>query len=1317
MKKLNLATLLFIALFCMMAITSAQAQTRRPVDSQHPLWMVHVDVWNKADPQKIIDLIPSDVRPYICINLSLSCQYDKDKNVYKMPQNAVLTYKSWATICQANGLWFTCQPASGGHTHIQDNDLDTFEYFFKNYPNFLGWNYAEQFWGFDEQGDKSSSTQASRIALFAKLVPMHHKYGGFLTISFCGNIWSHALNPVGMMKRNSDLLNACRQYPEAIVWLYKYTTSSCWYNNESVTFSPFISGLANNYGVRYDNCGWNGALGAILGDNHGKKYPVAAGIGTVMEQTCVNGGAIWDGPELIWTEDFQNLNNTTVDGYTRRNWGKYSGFDNAWIDMWRKIIDGTMYIPTRTEVVNKTKIVVINDVNSGSDENKYAAWGDLYDGLYKQNDPFNRGNGQWLDNYCYFKKTGRYGTIPVAIELKDNLAKSIPVQVKKSSYGSRWYNQNAKVNDFNKYYPEVSTGDLYVNRYRNQLVCYTPYSYMNSHTWSTGNIPLKYNTCTNLKLELGKLCSGVVREYSNRIDMYLNNYRNDTTALVLDRITITGAKSQPTYTVSNRQAAKSNSSTSWNASTGTFVLSINHNGPVDVRINCSGNNGGRQTDVLSSSRLATPKQPAEYRGDVIVEAEDMDYKSIKSCCTDPYNWYPNVRGHAGNGFMDMGTNTAGSLRHTYKAKYAEKYNVIIRYTNSGNAGQINAKVNGNGGNLTLAHTNTNEWREVTLSNISFNQGNNTLIINNVGGVGAYIDQITYSPVNKQTTTTTTNNTSASPSTVSLTQYDFKNWTSADASNMENYNADCELKLNQAADLVYGDVNVYYLNYADLSNASKLTLVASSGEPRVLFNRTVNNGPVNVELPRDNDAFETVTSNSDGSKTYTIDIAKIVKQYGFAHLHAIKGANWAKTTIKSMQITYAEPATGVSLTGALDKGNYRPAGWICNDAGTVLSTGDAYLGPRVMQFTSGGDFSYAFYVRQQTSSKPGYIEYGSAAGHPITINHLGNYCLTFSCAAWAGSPYVKAEIFTPAGNVITSTIVQCTKNLNKNTSASTSGCNGGYLSFFALEKGNYRVRFTPCANANGGSGDWVEAVVGNINFRYMGNPLEMTKGNFVNSGWKILDSNNLVATGAATLGPRNFCFANGGQFNHGLYFRSTSDKVSENYAEFGGRWGYGLPLTPGNYTVSYNAVAWSGSPYVKCEILNDANSVVASTVTKCSLNVNKNTSVSTASATEGYVTFNINSTGNYRIRFTPVANANGDGGYWLETIVGNIHIKQNISHQAKIIAIEEDEDETTDITAPAELSGKPLIYYNLQGARVENPTHGIYIVNGKKVYIK
>ena len=741
-KKLRL---LLSMLLLLATVTTMFAQQRRPVDSRHPLWLIHVDVWNSADPQKIIDLIPEAIRPYVCMNLSLSCQYDTNTKMYRMPRCAVRTYKSWASVCQLNNMWFTCQPASGGHTHIQDDDLETFEYFFKAYPNFLGWNYAEQFWGFDEGGDESSSTQASRIALFAKLVPMHHKYGGFLTISFCGNIWSHGLNPMGMMKRNKDLLQACRDYPEACLWLYKYTTSSCWYANESVTFGPFVSGLAKNYGVRYDNCGWNGALDAILGENHGKKYPGAAGVGTVMEQTCVNGGAVWDGPELIWTEDFQNLNNSTVDGYTRRNWGTFPNFRGVWLDMFKKIIDGTLYIPTREEVVGNIKIAIQNDKSSGNDEDKYAAWGSLYDGLYKQSDPFNRGNGQWMDNLCYFKKTGRYGTIPLVIGFYDDVAKAIPMKLKKSTYQST--SQTKKVNDFNAQYPEVSTGDLYVNRYRNQLVTYTPYSYLNKKKTATATIPLQYNTCEKMELTYGKLSSGHIREYADHIDFYLNNYRNDTTTMQTDKIVIYGVTSQPTANLTKRGIGTSSFTQSYDAETETFTVEVKHCAPIDLAIACSGTATERLTDVLPTEALPMPKQPEAFVGPYVIEAENMDYKSVKSVALTHSGWWAqDYAEFAGMGYVEMGTNTNAALRHQLKLAQGGDYDIYIRYCNTTKAGNVKVTVNGTANTVVCEKVAKNDWHKLKVS-AQLKEGTNNLIIANTGGTGMVIDQVIYTPAN------------------------------------------------------------------------------------------------------------------------------------------------------------------------------------------------------------------------------------------------------------------------------------------------------------------------------------------------------------------------------------------------------------------------------------------------------------------------------------------------------------------------------------------------------------------------------------------
>lgn len=148
--------------------------------------------------------------------------------------------------------------------------------------------------------------------------------------------------------------------------------------------------------------------------------------------------------------------------------------------------------------------------------------------------------------------------------------------------------------------------------------------------------------------------------------------------------------------------------------------------------------------------------------------------------------------------------------------------------------------------------------------------------------------------------TTTTDTTDSYS--DLLAKDFFNWTAADASGMKKENTNCAYELGKSTGMPYGDGNVNYLNYADLSHVDKINVTATEGEPRLLFNRIVHEGTVNVEVPRDKDEYEKVTTNSDGSKTYVVDVAKIVSKYGFAHLHAIKGANWQNTTVTSIKYT-------------------------------------------------------------------------------------------------------------------------------------------------------------------------------------------------------------------------------------------------------------------------------------------------------------------------------------------------------------------------------------------------------------------------------
>ena len=415
--------------------------------------------------------------------------------------------------------------------------------------------------------------------------------------------------------------------------------------------------------------------------------------------------------------------------------------------MFRKIIDGTMYIPTREEVVGKTKIAVIADRNSGSDEEKYCSWGSLYDNIYKQNDPFNaKGQGQWMDNNCYFKSTGRYAAIPVCIGMYDDLAKAVPLQVKKSERNRVWPTEDAKVNDFNKYYQEKYTGDLYVSRFRNQMITYTPYSIYNGKSTAKAKMVLDYNTCNQLQLEWGKLSSGAIREYADHIDFYLNNYRIDTVRQVTDKIVITGASSEPTYTFAKRTDATTGAITSnWDAGRSVFTLLVSHNGPVDVTVNCKGTATNRKIDYLPSEALTAdmPVQPAAYSGPVTIEAEDMDYKAIGACVTNPYYSRSKVRGHSGNGFMEMGRNAGGSLRHRIKMDKAGDYKIAVKYS-AKRAGKLDVVLNGVTKQAAIEKCGTNQWKK-TFVEAAMTQGDNTLYINNTEGIDMMIDYIVYMP--------------------------------------------------------------------------------------------------------------------------------------------------------------------------------------------------------------------------------------------------------------------------------------------------------------------------------------------------------------------------------------------------------------------------------------------------------------------------------------------------------------------------------------------------------------------------------------------
>lgn len=54
------------------------------MSNTQPMWIVHIDSWNYADPAKIIDLIPEGVLPYVVFNISLSINWDSTNHKWLM---------------------------------------------------------------------------------------------------------------------------------------------------------------------------------------------------------------------------------------------------------------------------------------------------------------------------------------------------------------------------------------------------------------------------------------------------------------------------------------------------------------------------------------------------------------------------------------------------------------------------------------------------------------------------------------------------------------------------------------------------------------------------------------------------------------------------------------------------------------------------------------------------------------------------------------------------------------------------------------------------------------------------------------------------------------------------------------------------------------------------------------------------------------------------------------------------------------------------------------------------------------------------------
>lgn len=711
---------------------------RRPISTQSPTWLIHVDVWVNADPKKIIEIVPVDIRPFVIFNISLSVS-DPGTGPYGPGVDRMSIVESWLRTCAEYGVWATIQTASGYKQALPDTHTpgDIYEYFYKTYPNFVGYNYAEQCWGFPSEAHFDE-----RLRLFADLMMLGKKYGGYLIQSNAQTMNQPQFNAIAMLKRSRSFRAACKLYPEHYITLEKYTTSRGFYDVESACLGTFLSGYAGNYGIRFDDCGWT-----YWGARSKKHFPDALGIIPTIEHAIFTGQTVVDGPELTWTIAIGGDGVLRKDdGYRSKNFKLFPNFSNNNLDFFRKAIDGSFRIPTREEVIERTKVIFVNDATTGDNRNKYSTERTLFTGLYAV-------DGEWDNNNNWTKRTGRYPTIPTTFMIGADETGGFDVVVNKANFNARWGNVQNKVNEFNTLFPQEYTGDIYASRIKNTWMTYNPYMQdsvagtpmMLKNTPASGVIPFKYNTCEKMEIAHSNYGLAVIDEHPNRLNVYLNNFVekvSDEVPLIRSNvIKIHGSTNKPTFSYTNRGDSRAGAITvneTWE--NGVFTLSVSHNGPLELIINCAGNYSNRLTDYPVARPMITPIAPPAYMGPRQYEGEDFEYINIAGLA------YKNatIPNYTALGYLMFGNNPAASIRQNISVPQAGSYKLKTRYCAPAYTLNTQVHIYVNGTKVltpVFEKTTSSEWKTMVVD-LNLNEGVNLLEFRATASAGAlHIDNV------------------------------------------------------------------------------------------------------------------------------------------------------------------------------------------------------------------------------------------------------------------------------------------------------------------------------------------------------------------------------------------------------------------------------------------------------------------------------------------------------------------------------------------------------------------------------------------------
>ncbi|WAJ71899.1 glycoside hydrolase family 98 domain-containing protein [Catenovulum adriaticum] len=585
---------------------------RRNLSPTSPMYLVHVSYNVDDEPLEVIDAIPADIRPYVVLNLNPAGTEIGSNEGYEL-------MKKWLEVALQHDMWAMVQPSAGIRNRMDDMSTVLYEKLYQDFPNLIGYNWSEQTWGYDEQ------SFYQRLNLLADLIEISAEYGGFIYINDAMSISQPGWNTIAKFKKHPRFLTASKSYSKNVIYGNKTTHGWGYFDNESMALGAFLGGYADHYAIRYDQYSWVWSGKAKLFGEEGSREEMEqfgsltwftspeALMGThIAEHLMLTGATVIDGPEVEWASAIFRGEQTP-------------NFKNVMVDVLRKVIDGTIVIPSRQDVAARTKVALISDGNQNNTPE------DLYTGLYlMDNDGEHKYNRHWL------KKTGRFPTIPYLVDPPTNSEQYERV-VKQSDYQNIWASETDKIAVFEALFPQISSGDMFIANVENNWLAYNPN--INEDRSTNGSFNLAYNSCSSVDLTFAPHTFAVIQEQTSSLNVYLNNYRTDKRQLwdeypegfsswrlqnyVLpdfilsptdetlrqSTIVLYGCDSLPQVHLLERGEHQA-STLDIAEDKGTVTLTIQHNGPIDLMINDAfGNNANRKTPP-ATVKMRRPYSPS-----------------------------------------------------------------------------------------------------------------------------------------------------------------------------------------------------------------------------------------------------------------------------------------------------------------------------------------------------------------------------------------------------------------------------------------------------------------------------------------------------------------------------------------------------------------------------------------------------------------------------------------------------------------------------------------------------------------------------------